>query len=627
MKNKLLPYLAIIIFLSFSNCLFAQAPTLGTAGNFALFTSSGAVTNTGNSFITGNVGTNTGAVTGFGNVNGVMHTSDGATGAAAADLLTAYKQLNTTTSTASHAPLLGNGDTLRAGVYAIAGNTVMSGNLILDGQNNPNSVFIFKIDAAFATTAASQVILINGAVSCNIFWKIEGMVTMASNTTMRGTVIVNNAAIDMGTGDVIDGRILSTTGAISLNNTSAKIPSGCGSAVLTGPAAPDLASAGCYAIFSGNGEVTNAGSTTIRGDVGTNVGLTTGFNPLTVTGIIHPIPDGSTAAAAADLLKVYDYLNKLPYDIELLYPAQFGNDLVLTPHTYLMNAATSFTGNLYLNAEGNANAVFVLQVNGAFTTSTYAKVILMNGALAKNVYWKVDGAASINDYSELKGTLIVNNGAINLNTGVSIDGRALTTTGAFHTAAVNVNNPEACSVLPVTWLNFSGKAIKDNVLLEWATTNEVNNKLFTIEKSKDAKSFEVMTTVKPNGIGVNNEHHYSFIDEQPYNVNYYRLSQTDLDGKTSYFTTIQVKVTENQNLKVWSYTNGNTIYVTTTGAVPGNGSLELYSTDGKKIASQNIILTSSRNTYQLQKSLNTGMYLIVVKSKGENIYNGKIMIQ
>lgn len=627
MKNKLLPFLTIAISLTFSNFLFAQAPTLGTAGNFILFTSSGAVTNTGNSFITGNVGTNTGAITGFGNVNGVMHTSDGATGTASADLLKAYNQLNTTTSTASHAPLLGNGDTLRAGVYAITGNTVMSGNLILDAQNDANAVFIFKIEAAFATTAASKVILINGSVSCNVFWKVEGMVTMASNTTMRGTVIVNNAAIDMGTGDVIDGRILSTTGAITLNNTTAKIPSGCGSAVLTGPAAPNLASTSCYAIFSGNGEVTNTGITTIRGDVGTNVGLTTGFNPLTVTGVIHPIPDGSTAAAAADLSNVYDYLNTLPYDIELLYPAQFGNDLVLTPHTYLMNAATSFTGNLYLNAEGNANAVFVIQINGALTTSTYAKVILTNGTLAKNVYWKVDGAVSINDYSVFKGTVIANNGAINLTTGVAIEGRALTTTGAFHTAAITVTNSEACSTLPVTWLNFTGKAIKDKVLMEWATTNEVNNKYFTIEKSNDAQSFEVLTTVKTTDVRVNNEHRYSFIDEQPFIVNYYRLSETDLDGKKSYFTTIKVKVTENQNLKVWTYTKGNTIYVETTGAMPGNAFLDLYSMDGRRIASQKILLRSNRSTYQIEKSLNKGIYLIIIGVKGENIYNGKIMIQ
>ena len=78
MKKLLLLIVPFFILSVFCQHTMAQAPTLGTAGDFVLFTASGAVTNTGNSFITGNVGTNTGAITGFGNVNGVMHTSDGA---------------------------------------------------------------------------------------------------------------------------------------------------------------------------------------------------------------------------------------------------------------------------------------------------------------------------------------------------------------------------------------------------------------------------------------------------------------------------------------------------------------------------------------------------------------------
>jgi hypothetical protein len=217
----------------------------------------------------------------------------------------------------------------------------------------------------------------------------------------------------------------------------AYIPSGCGSPVLSGPEAPGLASTACFAIFSSDGPVENTGVTYVTGDVGTNVGLTTGFDPLLVTGTIHPIPDVYTAQCADDLLDVYTYLDELTYDIELLYPAQFGNNLVLTPHTYLLNAATVFTDTLFLNAQGNANAVFVLKVYGAFETSTYSNVRLINGTQSKNVYWLVNGAMSINDYSSFTGTVIGNNGAIGLNTGVQLDGRALTTTGALSTNAIN----------------------------------------------------------------------------------------------------------------------------------------------------------------------------------------------
>ncbi|MFA4862935.1 MAG: ice-binding family protein [Bacteroidales bacterium] len=445
MKTQLLNVLTAVILPLIPILNFAQAPPLGTAAEFVLFSSVGAVSNTGISQLTGNVGTNSGSSTGFGNVNGVMHDNDGASAQCAADLLIAYNQLNSTVPTFFPAPLLGNGQILNAGVYSISGEATLNLDLTLNAQGNANAVFIFQIQGAFSTNAFSKVHLINGALACNVFWKVEGLVSMAAGTTMRGTVIANNAAINMNTGDTLEGRALSTTGAITVDGVLAYTPIGCGSPYLTGPTAPALASTECYAIFSSDGPVTNTGITYVTGDIGTNVGLTTGFDPLLVTGTIHPIPDASTAQCAADLLDVYNYLNTLPYDIELLYPAQFGNNLVLTPHTYLMNAAATFTDTLYLNAQGNANAVFVIQINGALSTSTYSKVILINGTQEQNVYWMVEGAVDINEYSVFRGTIICNNGAISLNNGVTLDGRSLTTTGALNTSAITATMPPGCN--------------------------------------------------------------------------------------------------------------------------------------------------------------------------------------
>ncbi len=629
MKKKLLPIIIAICLLSSPIVNFAQAPDLGTAASFVLFSSVGAVGNTGISQLTGNVGTNNGAITGFGNVNGVMHNADGASGQCMADLQIAYNQLNSSIPTFFPAPLLGNGDTLIAGVYKISAVTTLNSDLILDARGNSNAVFIFQIQAAFSTNPSSKVKLINGAQACNVFWKVEGLVSMASATLMRGTVIANNAAINMTTNDTLEGRALSTSGAITTDGVLAYTPIGCGSPVLTGPAAPNLVSAACYAIFSGNGPVTNTGITHVTGDVGTNVGLTTGYNPLFVDGHIHPIPDGSTAAAAADLLNAYNYLNILPYQIELLYPAQFGNNLVLTPHTYLMNAAATFTDTVYLNAQGDSNAVFVIKINGALTTSTYSKVRLINGTQAKNVYWKVEGAVTINDYSVFNGTIVCNNGALNLNTGASINGRALTTNGAVGTAAIVATNPSGnCNAnLPVSWLYFRGKPIQKNVLLEWATTYEMNNGFFTIEKSRDGNTFETLTNVNAGGPTINGEYQYSFTDQQPYSLTFYRISQTDNDGQKKYFQIIQVKLSLNQGLNAKQYVQGNFIYVQTSGAEPGNGSIELYSIDGKIMSTQKIILTREVNTYKIEKPSQRGIYLINILSNGGKVYDGKVMVQ
>jgi len=459
MKTKLLLGITTALLL-FPKENFAQAPNMGTVSNFALFTTVGAVNINGISQLTGNIGTNNGSTTVFVNVNGNIHDQDGASGQCATDLLSLYNQLNSTTPTFSIAPSLGNGQNLVAGVYHIAGASTLNLDLILNAQGNANAIFIFQIQGALSTGANAKVKLSNGAQACNVFWKVEGTVGMAAGTTMRGTVIANNQAITMNTNDTLEGRALSTAGAVTVSGSMVYTPVGCNSTLLTGPTPPALASTACYAIFSSDGPVANGDTVTVvTGDIGTNVGLTTNYDTLKVNGKVHPIPDGSTSQCAADLGNVYTYLNTLTPDIELMYPPKFGMNTVLTPHTYIMNGAVTFTDTIYLNGMGNANAVFVIQVFGAFATSTHSKVILTNGTQAKNVYWDVNGAVSINDYSIFNGTIIAKNGAISLAKGVILNGRAFSTTGAVHTVADTVTIPSTsgCQLTGIAVLGTANK--------------------------------------------------------------------------------------------------------------------------------------------------------------------------
>jgi len=206
---------------------FSIVPNLGTAANFVLFTSAGAVGNTGISQMTGNIGSNVGAITGFetSSIIGAIHTADAVTVQCSLDVIAAYTQLNNIIPTSTtHTPAFGSGETLFAGVYSIAGAGSIAGNLTLDAQGDPNAVFIFKIGGAFTTGASTTINLINGASACNIFWKAEGAISMAASTTMRGTLIANNGAISMGAGGILEGRMFSTTGAASVYAVSASVP-------------------------------------------------------------------------------------------------------------------------------------------------------------------------------------------------------------------------------------------------------------------------------------------------------------------------------------------------------------------------------------------------------------------
>ncbi|MGP8215229.1 MAG: ice-binding family protein [Bacteroidia bacterium] len=454
MKTRVLNIIvASVTLLSFPKINFGQAPDLGTAANFALFTSVGAVTNSGTTYlthVTGNVGTNSApTITGFGNVDGVMtYTGNSLSAQCASDLLAASDSLGKVKVDSTLGLVIG-GFTLHSGTYLMPGAASLNGILTLNAKGDSNAVFILETPDAFSSTANSKVRLINGAKACNVFWKLDGAVSIGTGNVICGTII-SGGAITMGSGDTLNGRVLTTNGLILVDSLLAYTPIGCASPILKGPIAPALGSTSCFGVFSSDGAVTNAGVSFVTGDVGTNVSLTTGFNALNVTGTIFPKPNSTTAQCAADLGVLYNYLDSLPADIQLLFPAQFGHSLVLTPHTYIMKAAVTFVDTVYLNAEGSPDAIFVIQVNGAFSTGVNAKVKLINGALAKNVFWVINGAVNMGSNTVFNGTIICNNAAISIHSGATLNGGVFTTDGQLTTDTSTIVMTSVCTPLGIT---------------------------------------------------------------------------------------------------------------------------------------------------------------------------------
>jgi len=466
MKSLYKIIITALTLLSFPYINYGQIILGPAASKFSIFSSSGAVSDNpiAHSHVTGDVGSTSVSVTGFGNVNGVMHPgADAATASCITALTATIGQITTSTNTLFPSGTMGSGVVFDSGVYSIPANATLTLNLILDAQNNPNAQFIIKIGGTFGANTNAKVILVNGALACNVYWYIVGAVSIASNVTMRGNII-SNAAILLGSGDSLEGRVFTTAGAIGIDGTTIFTPIGCSSPYLTGPSLPNLASAACYTIFSSNGALNGNLSSTSIGDVGNNGGgSVTGWTAGNVTGALHLTGDPSTILCASDLLKLYDTLNAMVPDITLLYPAQFGHDLTLTPHVYIMNSAITFTDSLYLDAENNPNGVFVIKTGAgvALSTSTYSRVKLINGAQAKNVFWLIQGAVNINNYSIFRGT-IVSTAAINLvNTGVVLDGRALSTGGAITTQGLAAVMPPGCGLLPSS--NITSQPINDTV--------------------------------------------------------------------------------------------------------------------------------------------------------------------
>ena len=207
-----------------NNCSPAPAvDVLGVLSNYALYTNLGAVSNTGTSGIHGNIGTDAGGVSGFQSsiVIGSVHTADTSTAQASIALDNAYNSLMALPNTVTnHASAFGIGETINAGVYFIGGAGSLGGTLVLDGQNNPDAIFVFKFAGAFSVAAQAKMILINGARRCNVFFLggagvATGAITIGAGAVLKGTFLSHGGACGSGASVFLAGRQLSTGGAVN----------------------------------------------------------------------------------------------------------------------------------------------------------------------------------------------------------------------------------------------------------------------------------------------------------------------------------------------------------------------------------------------------------------------------
>jgi hypothetical protein len=206
----------------------AAEPTvnLGTASTYAVLAGS-TITNTGPTTITGTAGGDIGLHPGDdptietfpGQVevttNGAIHLFDAAAEQAKADLLIAYNDAAGRDTTETITGDLA-GRTLTPGVYTSASSIGLTGTLILDGGGDPNAVFIFQAGSTLTLGTGSQVVLINDAQPCKVFWQVGSSATLGTGTNFVGHVLAMESITDT-TGATIRGQLLAINGAVTLD--------------------------------------------------------------------------------------------------------------------------------------------------------------------------------------------------------------------------------------------------------------------------------------------------------------------------------------------------------------------------------------------------------------------------
>jgi len=197
----------------------------------------------------------------------------------------------------------------------------------------------------------------------------------------------------------------------------------------TAHAAVSLAGANTLAILAGSG-ITNTGATIITGDMGLSPGTSVGgFPPGILNGTLH-INTNIAKQAKLDLTAAYnDAAGRTSTDIVTL-SGNIGG-LTLTPGLYKSTSSLAISsGDVTFDAKGNPNAVFIIQIASALTTTSGRKVFLAGGALASNIFWQVGSSATLGTTSVMKGNILAMQ-SISFKTGATLDGRALARNGAI----------------------------------------------------------------------------------------------------------------------------------------------------------------------------------------------------
>jgi hypothetical protein len=255
---------------------------------------------------------------------------------------------------------------------------------------------------------------------------VDGVSVATKTSDRRGKLFISGPknglpyVLDIRTVELVD-----ETGAnVILTTTGLGIP---GTLSTSGQAPVVLGAAADFAVLAGS-TITSINATTVNGDLGVAPGsAVTGFPPGVINGDIHAADTAANLAKAALTVAYNDAKGRT------LAPVSVAGNLggqTLAPGLYKSTDSLEVSsGDLVLDAQGDANGIFIFQIASTLTTTVGRQVILIGDAKAANVFWQVGTSATLATTTGFKGTIMADQ-SITLETGATLDGRALARIGA-----------------------------------------------------------------------------------------------------------------------------------------------------------------------------------------------------
>lgn len=284
-----------------------------------------------------------------------------------------------------------------------------------------------------------------------------------------------------------------------------------------------------------------------------------------------------------------------------------GGNMNLTGNLSAMNnLSLTVNGNLDVDGNVSANNDFDLNVGGDLD---------IGGNLSgqNNMTANIDGNIDVSGNWSGGNTFILTvNGTGTVGGNLSAGNNSVASGSGHLAVSGSISGPPAftgASILPVTLLYFKATKAMDGVLLTWATAAEINNDFFRLEKSTDGIHFNELAIIKGAGNSLELLT-YQFLDKYPFSTTYYRLSQTDFDGTTTYFDVVQTSFGQRDEVRIFPTIIPDGVFHVSINEQSKARNLKVVSMEGKTVFQTNV--QPGVEQLYLHKQLNPGMYLVVV---------------